>query len=199
MKKRYKSKIVFVILVVLCIAFLVSRATYSSYESEVSGKSEADVADWRIKINEVLVSDEVGKELDLDDVTWNNQHVKTGKIAPGASGAFNIKLDFTGTEVAVRYDLEIIDKSVDSDKILTLTSISHPNITLTRTGVNTYTGIVTKAELDSSPIRNLALNMTWVNDDTVNDLETEAEADDYLEVLFSAVQYRGEAIVPYTG
>ena len=198
MKKLFNSKFIYAILVVLCIAFLVSRATYSSYESNVAGHVSADVAGWKIHINDVLVSDEVGKIVDIDDITWTNSHIKSGKLAPGATGEFNIDLDFTGTEVSVRYDLEVVDKNIDSNKVLTMTGIGASSVPLTRTGVSTYTGIISKSNLSGNLTRNVVLNVEWVNDDNVNDLENEVE-DGFLQVNFRAVQYRGEAIVPYTG
>ena len=198
MKNSNRSKFVFVILVILCISFLVSRVTYSSYESNVTGHVSADVAGWKITVNDVLITDEVGKIVEIDDVTWTNTHIMNGKLAPGATGQFNIDLDFTDTEVAVRYDLEIIDKSVDSNKILTVTNVNGSSANLVRTGVNKYTGLISKSEL-ANPTRTIVLSLAWVNDDNVNDLETELTDDQYLQVNFRAVQYRGEAIVPYTG
>ena len=199
MKKNNRSKIIFVILVILCISFLVSRATYSSYEYNVDGHVVADPAGWKIHINDVLVTDEVGKVVSIDDVSWTNTHIKSGKLAPGATGNFNIHLDFEGTEVAVRYDLEILDKSVDTNKILTCTNVTGTGANLVRTGVNTYTGLINKSDLASNTTRDLVLSLEWINDDNINDLETELTDDQFLQVNFRAVQYRGEAIVPYTG
>ena len=141
MKNRIK-KIIIVCTLLICFIFLITRVTYSSYESNTAGSVNGNIAGWNIKVNDVIVSNEVDKEVDIDDVVWNATHTRSGKLAPGSTGTFNIKLDFSGTEVAVRFDIEILDKTVDSNKILTLTAIDTADVTLTRTGVSTYTAVV---------------------------------------------------------
>ena len=107
-------------------------------------------------------------------------------------------IDPTGTDVAIRYDLEIIDKNVDPNKILTITNITQHGVNLVKTDVNTYTGIITLDMIDSGVKPSLVLDVSWINDDNVNDLEKEIESiEDYLFIRFKASQYRGEAITEY--
>ena len=198
MKNRIK-KIIIVCTLLICFIFLITRITYSSYESNTAGNVTGNIAGWNIKINDVIVSNEVDKEVDIDDVVWNSTHTRSGKLAPGSTGTFNIKLDFTGTDVAVRFDLEIIDKSVDPDKVLTLLDIDTADVTLVRTDVSTYSAIVDVDDIDTT-IVNLALDLSWVNDDNVNNpIDDDGDNDDFLEVNFKAVQYQGGALTAYTG
>ena len=198
MKNRVK-KIMIICILLLCCIFLITKVTYSSYESNTSGDVTGNIAGWNIKVNDVIVSNEVDKVVDIDDVTWNASHTRSGKLAPGSTGTFNIKLDFSGTDVAVRFDLEVIDKNIDSDKILTLTDIDTVDVTLTRTGVSTYTGIVDVDDIDTT-IVNIALDLSWVNNDNVNDdISGEFDNSQFLEVNFKATQYGGETINTYTG
>ena len=198
MKNRIK-KIIIVCTLLICFIFLITRVTYSSYESNTAGSVNGNIAGWNIKVNDVIVSNEVDKEVDIDDVVWNATHTRSGKLAPGSTGTFNIKLDFSGTEVAVRFDIEIIDKTVDSNKILTLTAIDTADVTLTRTGVSTYTAVVDVDDIDTT-IVNLALDLSWVNNDSVNDpVDTQFDNSQFLDVNFKATQYGGEVITPYTG
>lgn len=198
MKNRVKKIMIICILLICCI-FLITKVTYSSYESNTSGDVTGNIAGWNIKVNDVIVSNEVDKVVDIDDVVWNATHTRSGKLSPGSTGTFNIKLDFSGTDVAVRFDIEIIDKAIDSDKVLTLTDIDTSDVTLTRTGVSTYTGIVDVDDIDTT-IVNLALDLSWVNNDNVNDDPTgEFDNSQFLEVNFKATQYGGETINAYTG
>jgi hypothetical protein len=198
MKNRIK-KIIIICTLLICFIFLITRVTYSSYESNTAGSVNGNIAGWNIKVNDVIVSNEVDKEVDIDDVVWNATHTRSGKLAPGSTGTFNIKLDFSGTEVAVRFDIEIIDKTVDSNKILTLTAIDTADVTLTRTGVSTYTAVVDVDDIDTT-IVNLALDLSWVNNDSVNDpVDTQFDNSQFLDVNFKATQYGGEVITPYTG
>lgn len=198
MKNRIK-KIIIVCTLLICFIFLITRITYSSYESNTEGNVTGNIAGWNIKINDVIVSNEVDKEVDIDDVVWNSTHTRSGKLAPGSTGTFNIKLDFAGTDVAVRFDIEIIDKTIDPDKMLTLLDIDTADVTLVRTGVSTYSAIVDVDDIDTT-IVNLALDLSWVNDDNVdNPIDDDGENDDFLEVNFKAVQYQGGALTAYTG
>ena len=187
MKNRIK-KIIIVCTLLICFIFLITIITYSSYESNTEGNVTGNIAGWNIKINDVIVSNEVDKEVDIDDVVWNSTHTRSGKLAPGSTGTFNIKLDFAGTDVAVRFDIEIIDKTIDP-----------ADVTLVRTGVSTYSAIVDVDDIDTT-IVNLALDLSWVNDDNVdNPIDDDGENDDFLEVNFKAVQYQGGALTAYTG
>ena len=198
MKNRVK-KIIIVCTLLICFIFLITRVTYSSYESNTAGDVSGNIAGWNIKVNDVIVSNEVDKVVDIDDVVWNATHTRTGKLAPGSTGTFNIKLDFSGTDVAVRFDIEVIDKDIDPDKILTLTNIDTSDITLTRTGVSSYAGIVDVDDIDTT-IVNLALDLAWINDDNVNDpIEDDGDNSGYLEVNFKATQYGGETLPVYSG
>lgn len=198
MKDRIK-KIIITCILLICFIFLVTRVTYSSYESNTSGDVTGKIAGWNIKINDVIVSNEVGKVVDIDDVVWNSTHTRNGKLAPGSTGTFNIKLDFSGTDVAVRFDIEVVDKNIDSDKILTLTSIDTADVTLVKTGISTYTGIVDVDDIDTTLV-NLALDLSWVNNDNVTDDSSSVfDNSQFLEVNFKATQYGGETITAYTG
>ncbi len=198
MKDRIK-KIIITCILLICFIFLVTRVTYSSYESNTSGDVTGNIAGWNIKINDVIVSNEVDKVVDIDDVVWNSTHTRNGKLAPGSTGTFNIKLDFSGTDVAVRFDIEVVDKNVDSDKILTLTGIDTADVTLVKTGVSTYTGIVDVDDIDTTLV-NIALDLSWVNDDNVTDDPSgEFDNSQFLDVNFKATQYGGETITAYTG
>ncbi|MBQ6539089.1 MAG: hypothetical protein IJL76_02295 [Bacilli bacterium] len=198
MKNRIK-KIIIVCIILICSIFLVTKLTYSSYESNTKGDVTGNIAGWNIKVNDVVVSNEVDKIVDIDDVVWNASHTRTGKLSPGATGTFNIKLDFSGTDVAVRFDLEIIDKNVDSNKILTLTNIDTTDVTLVRTGVSKYTAVVDVDDIDTTLV-NIALDLSWVNNDNVTDDPSgNFDNSQFLEVEFKATQYGGETITAYTG
>ena len=70
--------------------------TLAKYATTVTGTGSATVAEWSFKANEktdtfsVDLKDESGKTTD-------------GKIAPGSKGSFKIKVDGTGSEVALDY------------------------------------------------------------------------------------------------
>ena len=120
-------------------------------------------------------------------------------MAPGSTGVLDINIDPTDTDVAIKFDLEIIDKNIDPLKILTVSSITDSSNQLIRTGVNTYTGIITLDEISSGTIENIKLNIEWIDNGEDIDFDTITDnSEDYLEINFTAMQYRGEEIVSYT-
>ncbi len=98
-----KKKIVLavIVLVALIVSFIGGQ-TYSKYITEVKGQGVAEVATWNFKVN--------GETENLKQVinlksTVNNETLVNNKIAPGTKGNFAIKLDATGTEVGIKYDI----------------------------------------------------------------------------------------------
>ena len=94
--------------------------------------------------------------------------------------------------------MEIIDKAIDPNIVLRVTNITEQGVNLVKTGVSSYTGIITLDMLATGIKPSLVLDVAWENDDNVNDLEKDIESiEDYLLIKFRASQYRGEEIVEY--
>lgn len=198
-KKKVISVFSAVILVVMCFIYLYSKGTYTIYESKVGGFIDSDIANWSIKVNDVVVTTEDVVTVDISDIEWSTDHVIENKVAPGGKGALNINIDPMDTQVAIRYDIEVIDSTVEPSKILTLNSVSDTSGGLIRTGFSTYTGIITLGDIANKKIKNIKIDVSWIDDKDIEFNAEEANADDYLEINFTAVQYGGEKIVPYTG
>ena len=198
-KKKLISVFSAVILVVICFIYLYSKGTYTIYESKVGGFVDPDIANWSIKVNDVVVTAEDVVTVDISDIEWSTDHVIENKIAPEGKGILSINVDPMDTQVAIRYDIEVIDSTVEPSKILTINSISDTSAELIRTGFSTYTGIITLSDIANNEIKNIKIDVSWIDDKDIEFNAEEINADDYLEINFTAVQYGGEQIVPYTG
>lgn len=188
------------VLIFCCFLYLKTKVTYTSYESEVEGSINPNIAKWSIKINDESVSDlKDDLEVAIDDIVWNCGTVRDGKVAPGCSGVMNLTIDANNTDVAVLYELEVIDKNVDEDKILKVTNISLDNSRFIRTDINKYAGVFSLDDIKNNATANMVIDVFW--DDTIDieyDEELLGNLDSYLVINFSAKQYAGEVIVPYT-
>jgi hypothetical protein len=194
--------IVIIVIIILCFAYLRLRATYTSYESNVTGKTNATIADWNITINDKSLTTATTKVVTLDDITWTNAHAKSTKVAPGSTGTLTLVINPHTTGVAIKYDLKVVDKTVDATKALTMTSMSVSGNALTRTAVDTYTGLFSLADISSGTTQTITINLSWLNDDAVNDYydpNSTTTEDDALLITFTAYQYKGETITPYQG
>lgn len=202
MKKNYKklvSILIIIIIVVVCFIYLYSKGTYTIYESQVGGDINPNIAKWNIMVNDTIITTKEITAVDISNINWITDHVAPNKAAPGSRGILDINVDPLDTDVSIRYDIEIIDKTVDSEKILTVNSVTDTLNKLVRTDVNTYTGIITLDDINSGNINNIKLDIEWVDNGEEIDFDVEnAIKRDYLIINFKAVQYNGEKIVPYT-
>ena len=121
---KRKKLIIIVIIVISCIIYLSINSTYSSYESEVEATADSQIADWKIKVNDTLITGEAEQTITINDIEWDTTHTKENTITPGTSGIITVIIDPTTTEVAFAYELTIIDKTVNPNKILTVTKVS---------------------------------------------------------------------------
>lgn len=194
-------KLLLIVVLILCsfILYYGSKYTYTSYESSVDAEVNSKVAGINVSINGQNI---VKKNLDsikLDNITLTSTHTREGKISPGSTGTFAITLDPTGSEVAFRYDFELIDKSTDSNKLLTFDGFSSDNGNLIKTASNTYTGIITLDDINNKKVINITGSFTFNDDDIPAITEDNGNLDDFFEIKFHAIQYNGEEIIPYNG
>jgi len=202
--KNIFSRKTFLILMALCaVAFLYfgAKGTYTAYESIVHGTAHTDVSQIHLLINgKELGTDEViDDQIILDTITWTSTHTREGKISPGSTGYFTFELDPTGSEVAILYEIEFVDKVMDDDKIITFTNISSDH-TLTRTAASTYSGIITLNDINNSDKTLITVSFEFDGDeDIVGDAIPNQVYEDLFEVNFHAVQYQGETLTAYTG
>lgn len=199
MKKSVKKNIqvlLVVTLILLCLLFLKSRVTYTSYESNVEGKAASPIASWEISIDgKDITSTEATTGIKIDNITWNTSNVRDGKVAPGSDGSMIIKIDPTGTDVAIYYELEVIDKTVDEKKFLKVTSILSNNVELIRTDVNKYAGVLSLSDIRNGVTPEIDVKVIWEDtEDVVYDSEVVSDLDSFLVFNFNARQYRGEAL-----
>lgn len=191
-----------VTLLLLCIfIFFITGRTYSSLASTTNVLTEAPLADWNILINNTNITSTYDNVVSLKNIDWISNHSIKYNAAPGSTGKVKIIINPTTTKVAIRYDLTITDSTVDENKILTLLSLEIDNGELVKTGPNTYTKIISLAEIEESLKDTITMEVKWINDESNNDRDTNIAngvlTPDYLGLHFVATQYNGEEIIKY--
>lgn len=200
---KYLKIFLYVFIVVLCFGYLRYKSTYASYETNVKGNINPQIADWRILVNgvEATTSDDV-LELDSGSFIWNcpSSGVRDQKVGPGCLGVMELDIDASSTEVAVLYEFDIKDKSVAPEKILKITDIQFSNNNFYKTDVSKYSGYLSLDDIKNNPQLNIRLEVVWEDvGDIVYDEEFFTNDDNYITIDFFAKQYLGEEIVPYNG
>lgn len=190
-------------LVVVCILYLSSKTTYTSYESELDANIDSPIAGWNILIdNKSVTAVESTDSLKIESISWDTSNVREGKVAPGSKGDMIITIDPSGTDVAIYFELEVIDKSVDSNKLLLVTNITFGRDTeLVKINDNTFAGILSLDDISAGKKPALYVKVLWDGtEDMVYDPEIVGNLDSYLVMNFRAKQYLGEeSLSDYTG
>ena len=106
MKKKTKIVLIVITIAIILVSFIGGQA-YAKYMSKVTGNGVAEIASWKFKVNE---NEETMQTISLGS-TINNITLANGKVAPGTSGEFQIKLDSTGSDVGVTYAINFVNET----------------------------------------------------------------------------------------
>lgn len=203
MKNRKKSIIQIVVVMVLVFGslyYLYSKGTYTAYETLTNGKITPNMAKWNISVDGFKVTSSDVQTIGLSNITWNSSNAVNGKALPGSTGTAKAIIDPMDTDVAIKYTFEIIDKSVDDTKFLKVTNINDNGNNLIRVGENVYTGIFSLDDIKNKVKKELVLDVEWPLGEDIDPTSEEVNSSiNFLVINFSVEQYKGEAIVPYSG
>lgn len=116
MKKEKNKKIIKILCAVLLLMSLgMTGYTYAKYVTQEKGNGSADIATWSFRIEKD--ENEDVKTIRLAD-TSNKETLLNGKIAPGTSGQFYLKINAVGSEVAVDYKITFENEKNKPDNII---------------------------------------------------------------------------------
>ena len=190
-----KKRITFlVVLSILLLVIFFSTYSYALFESDITGNVETNVASWKIKINNDLVSEGQESEFVIDSInyTQTDSNVRSGKFAPGIEGYYDLIIDPTDTEVSIKYSIIIDDFETENLKVDRLELLSGG--TLTAEG-NTYTNII---PLNDHTPQTIRFYLIWTD---LNTKESNIEdskigvrdnPDVKIPVTVNLIQYLGE-------
>lgn len=174
-KSNTRLKLLLLALVSLLIVLIVIGKTYALLESKVNGQMSVNSGSWNIKINNKLISNELGKEFNLSDIIYDesNDNIENGYFAPGKSGYFNIILDPTGTDVAIDYQI-IID--INEDNFPSNIKVNVENLTddseIIRDN-NVFSGLISLDDIKKNKLIKLKLNLIWEDNEQYNESDSE--------------------------
>ena len=203
MKNRKKSIIQIVVVMVLVLGslyYLYSKGTYTACETLTNGKITPNMAKWNISVDGFKVTSSDVQTIGLSNITWNSSNAVNGKALPGSTGTAKAIIDPMDTDVAIKYTFEIVDKNVDDTKFLKVTNINDNGNNLIRVGENVYTGIFSLDDIKKQAKKELTFDVEWPLGEDIDPTSEEVNSSiNFLVINFSVEQYKGEAIVPYSG
>lgn len=193
-------------IIMLIITILKIGDTYAKYYTKAQTATlSQDVGQWVIKINEMDIYSENGNSVQFTANNFNNfsnPNAAPDKISPSSTGYMDMVIDPTGTDVAVKYDIELDLTGVSNLAISARLEMTSGENTLIKTGENKYTGIISLADVQDEKTANIRCYVTWDNDETKNDKDTEIGSQVVASIVslsldVTVTQYLGETITPY--
>lgn len=165
MKKTNKYLIIVIVLLFICLIGTVSF-TYAKYISSATGTADAQVATWAVKVNNTDIVQTANFSLDGDYIQWQeNENIADGYIAPGRTGTMKIKLDTTGSKVAVKYTISIDQTALATYNQINITKVNSQPVTS-----DSYSGVITLANVDN--VLEIPIEISWINQETTNESDT---------------------------
>ena len=174
MKKNDKIFLIaFVGIVTFSLLYLV-QASYSKYKRQVTGSLEARIASWNIKVNNESINNKTELTSNIVPVIDTNQYVKTGVIAPGTGGYFDITIDASLVDVDFTFtiDSDVAEETPLEDLVFTKYTLNGVEHNYSTPGE--ITGDITKNTANTS----LRIFFVW-NDDPATNLMDNAEDTSY--------------------
>lgn len=178
-----KKKKILILILILILLVLILRSAFSKYVNEAVGATSNKIGQWIIKVNNQDITEDVNTFL-IDNFTWSeNAHVKPPKVAPGMKGHFNITIDPTGTDVALKYTIKIDEKKLReiADINLKITGIKENGVESELKLDDEGNFIIEKEKTlaqiksDTEAIDNLEIEVTWVDDNTEESNKKDSE------------------------
>ena len=169
-------------LVMLIITIIKIGDTYSRYYTSANTTDlYKDIGEWIIKVNEMDIYSENGDTVEFVLNKFNNftnSNTEPTKISPGNKGYTDIVIDPSGTDVAVRYDIELHSDWINEFEMLlggnVFLEIQEPteNMQFVEIDKNSYSGIISLEDIQANKTVTIRCYIEWKNDETLNNMVT---------------------------
>ena len=195
------------ILVCLCIVLLLiygAARIYALFHSELYAKVQLKKGTWNIVVNGTDITKGTDVTFVVDNVkAQENEHVKTGNLAPGLTGNFKINIDPKDTDVSMRYDIMLDEEKLANSNIqIKSVKETQEGNELVRVGKNIYAGVIPLEKIKEGDTNEITVEIEWLEDVNNNEpdieLGTTWKAECQIPITVHVCQYLGEEINPYT-
>lgn len=150
-------------LLVIAALFLfvgVGVATYAIYKTTVSGTATVTAARWDVSFKEGQTDLSQPFTLNFTGAECTNNHVATGKIAPGATCTKTIQIDATNAEVDVTYSAAVTGDitATKGNSSVAIAGANEFTVTLNPAG-----GIIPVNTDAVNKVKNIVVTVTWAS------------------------------------
>lgn len=118
--KNNTFKILLLVLI-LIMAFLIIRNTYSKYITESMSSSKLNISRWNIKLNNEAIKNKADFSEDIQIEYKENPNATQGVVVPTSKGTFSLELESTGTDLPYEYKISFLNTERRSFKVNSVT------------------------------------------------------------------------------
>lgn len=148
-KKDIQFVIAFIVIVTISLLYL-SRTSYAKYRKQVQANTAATIASWNIKVNNETINNKAVLTTFITPTFDSNQYVKSGVLAPGSTGYFDVIIDALLVDVDFTY---VISGGVHEDTPLSdlvITQYEVGGVTYSYNDIDKITGEIQKNTASTS-------------------------------------------------
>lgn len=185
--------------------------TYAKYTTEATATAEKQAGAWVIKINDNDISNSNSETtFDIDELIFpESEFVVEGKLAPAASGYFDVVIDPTGSSVAVRFDVSLDLSGLSEFDAINFTAAyrvvngEEVSAGMVRTADHTYSGVISLADVTNGVPSTMRFYIGWEEEETEEGDESDTQLGNLkdisteLPVNVVISQYSGETLEEY--
>lgn len=157
---KVNKKFILIMIVIVIIASI----TYSRFASLGKINLSANVAAWSVKINGRNVTN--SSTFTLDEIIWDgNNKVANGYAAPGGNGYYEIKIDTSGTRVAVDYTIGFDASIVEQNTRMKVEKVTFDGVEVTSDN-GYYDGYIPLSDVLRNKVITIKIFINWSNTDS---------------------------------
>jgi len=197
-QKIIKRILILFSLIALAFTIYMIAQIYALFYTEAQGTTNHNIAKWVIVVNEVDIVSAQVEEFSLGTFNVEGTSGAEGKFSPGMTGYYEIVIEPRNTQVSVRYDITVDDTSIKANNIH-LIAVEETKVknTITRTGKNTYTGIIPLSAINGTYINNIKFIFKWEEGENPDEEAALNISSVQVPMQVKVTQYLGEHITEY--
>ena len=209
MKENHAARLGALALALTLVSTCLMGGTLAKYTTTVTGTATATVAKWVFNANNAAADTKKFENINLGDtLNYKVTDIKTGVIAPGTEGKFDIELNGTGSKVGIDYTIEITkaaitmqNKELPSNLVFSTKEIKEGNTGNSLDKLSSESGSLLSGTIDykdSKMEKTITIYWKWPYATSTEGADIKDTNDSGIENITLDITVTGTQVVPET-
>ena len=209
MKKNHAARLGALALALTLVSTCLMGGTLAKYTTTGTGTATATVAKWVFNANNAAADTKKFENINLGDtLNYKVTDIKTGVIAPGTEGKFDIELNGTGSKVGIDYTIEITkaaitmqNKELPSNLVFSTKEIKEGNTGNSLDKLSSESGSLLSGTIDykdSKMEKTITIYWKWPYATSTEGADIKDTNDSGIENITLDITVTGTQVVPET-